>query len=294
MTVEAPADAAIYEQGYRPYDGPRTGVAGAIRSLVVHSLRAVLGLGRAARHKLMPLAVIGMAYTPAVVFVGVAALLPGDLEEGFLPSYAQYYGFISAALFLFAAFVAPELLCTDRRTGMLGVYLASPLDRKTYLAGKTIAVSSILAAVTIGPPLLLLIALSLEDAGPAGWGEGLGLALRIILSGAVMSAFFAAVSMAVSATTDRKGAATATILGLLVGSAAVSNAVVDGGGQSELFRLGDLLSLPFELASRIHGEEGEWASRDISTTLIWLTVLGLVAACTAWVWDRYRRMLVRR
>jgi len=294
MSVEAPADAAIYEQGYRPYDGPRTGVAGAIRSLVVHSLRAVLGLGRAARHKLMPLAVIGMAYTPAVVFVGVAALLPGDLEEGFLPSYAQYYGFISAALFLFAAFVAPELLCTDRRTGMLGVYLASPLDRKTYLAGKTIAVSSILAAVTIGPPLLLLIALSLEDAGPAGWGDGLRLALQIILSGTVMSAFFAAISMAVSATTDRKGAATATILGLLVGSAAVSSAVVDGGGQSELFRLGDLLSLPFELASRIHGEEGEWASRDISTTLIWLSVLGIVAACTAWVWDRYRRMLVRR
>jgi ABC-2 type transport system permease protein len=287
-------DAAIYEQGYRAYDGYRTGVRGAIRTLVVHSLRAILGLGRAARHKLMPVAVIGMAYTPAVVFVGVAALLPGDLEEGFLPSYADYYGFISAALFLFAAFVAPELLCSDRRTGMLVVYLASPLDRKTYLAGKTIAVSSILAIVTIGPPLLLLIALSLEDAGPDTWGEGFELAWHIIVSGAVMSAFFAAISMAVSATTDRKGAATATIIGVLVGSTAVANAVVEGGDQSEVFRLGDLLTLPFELASRIHGEEGEWARRDISTPMIWFTVLGIVALCAAWVWDRYRRMLVRR
>lgn len=288
------AEAAIYEQGYRSYSGERTGVGGAIRTLVGHSLRAVLGLGRSARHKVMPVAVILMAYTPAAVFLGVAALLPAELEGEVLPSYAGYYGFVSAALFLFASFVAPELLCTDRRTGMLGVYLASPLDRTTYLLGKTIAISSILAVVTIGPPLILLIGLSLADSGPDGWGEGLELAWRIILSGAVMSAFYAAISMAVSATTDRKGAATATIIGLMLGSLAVTNAVVDGGDQSELFRLGDLATLPFALASRIHGEEGAWASRDISTGLIWLTVLGIIAACTAWVWDRYRRVLVRR
>ncbi len=290
----ANADAQIYERGYRRYEGERTGVPGAIRTLVVHSIRAVLGLGRSARHKIVPLAVIGFAFVPAIVFVGVAALLPGDLEDGFLPSYAEYYGFISAALFLFTAFVAPELLCTDRRTGMLGVYLASPLDRTTYLLGKTISIISILAIVTIGPPLLLLIALSLEDSGPATWGEGIGLGLKIIAAGGVMSAFFAAVSMAVSATTDRKGAATATTLGLLVGSTAVTNALIEGGDLSPRIHLADLLSLPFELAFRIHGEEGAWSQRDLSTSLMWLAAVGIIAACSVWVWDRYRRMLVRR
>lgn len=292
--LAAGPDATIFEQGYRAYSGERTGVQGAIKTLMVHSIRAVLGLGRSARHKIMPVAVILMAYTPAAVFVGVAALLPGDLEAEFLPSYAQYYGFVSAALFLFASFVAPELLCTDRRTGMLGVYLASPLDRATYLLGKTLSVMSILAVVTIGPPLLLLIALSLEDAGPGSWGEGLSLAWRIILSGAVMGAFYAAVSMAISATTDRKGAATAATIGVLIGSTAVANAVVEGGDQSRLWLLGDLASLPFELAHRIHGEQGDWASRDISTGLIWLVALGVIGVCAAWIWDRYRRMLVRR
>jgi ABC-2 type transport system permease protein len=287
-------EATIFEQGYRSYAGRRTGLRGAIGTLVWHSVRAVLGIGRSARHKIMPVAVILMAYAPAAVFVGVAALLPGDLEDDFLPSYAQYYGFVSAALFLFASFVAPELLCTDRRTGMLGVYLASPLDRRTYLLGKTLAVSSILAVVTIGPPLLLLIALTLEDSGPPTVGDFLLLAWRIILSGAVMSAFYAAISMAISATTDRKGAATASVIGVMIGSAAVANAVVDGGEQSELWRLGDLASLPFELASRIHGEQGEWASRDISTGLMWLVAVGVIGLCGAWIWDRYRRMLVRR
>ncbi len=289
-----PAEAQIYEQGYRRYDGQRTGVAGALKTLVTQSVRAVLGIGRGARHKVMPFAVIIFAFTPTVVFVGVAALLPGDLEEGFLPTYAEYYGFISAVLVLFAALVAPELLCTDRRTGMLGVYLASPLDRRSYLLGKTLAIASILAIVTIGPPLLLLIALSLEDAGPETWSEGLRLGLRIIASGAIMSAFYAGVSMAVSATTDRKAAASATILGLLIGSAAVTNGLVEGGDLDRRLLLGDLLSLPSELAFRIHGEEGDWAGRDIPTPLIWLTLLAVIAVCAAWVWDRYRRMLVRR
>jgi ABC-2 type transport system permease protein len=289
-----PAAAEIYEQGYRRYDGPRTGLAGASRSLVSHSVKAVLGIGRPAKHKVMPAAVILMAFIPAAVFVGVAALLPGDLEDGFLPSYAQYYGYISLVLVLFTAFVAPELLCTDRRTGMLGVYLASPLDRPTYLLSKAAAIVGILALVTIGPPLLLLIALWLEDSGPESWSEGLSLAWRIIASGAFMSAFYAGLSMAVSATTERRAVASASILGLLIGSAAVANGLVEGGDMDRRILLADLATLPSELTFRIHNEVGDWSPRDVSTELIWLAGVGVIAVCGLWIWDRYRRMLVRR
>ena len=64
-----------------------------------------------------------------------------------LPTYGEYYGFIVSAIIVFVAFVAPEVLCTDRRTGMLGLYLASPLTRDTYLLAKAIAVAVVLATV---------------------------------------------------------------------------------------------------------------------------------------------------
>ncbi len=292
--ADAGEQARIYEQGYRAYTGDRTGVPGAMRTVITTSIRSVLGLGRSGRHKIMPVVVIALAYVPAVVFIGLAALLPSDIEESFLPSYAEYYGFTSTALLLFSAFVAPELLCSDRRTGMLGVYLSSPLTRQTYLAAKTLAISIILTIVTIGPPLLLLIALSLEDAGPDGWGAGLTLAYRIIVSGIVLSAVYAAVSMAVSATTERKGIATATTLGLLVTSTVVTNLLIEETGVSPWLHLADLPTLPLELAFRIHGERGEWGTTEVSTPLLWLAFVVIVGGSAAWIWNSYRRMLVQK
>ena len=66
---------------------------------------------------------------------------------------------------------APEVLCPDRRTGMLGLYLASPLTRDTYLLAKAAAVAGAARLVTLGPPLLLLVAFILQGLGPDGPGD---------------------------------------------------------------------------------------------------------------------------
>jgi ABC-2 type transport system permease protein len=303
MTAPTPAaataaattdDATIYDRGYRAYDGPRTGVTGALRTLIGHSLKAVLGIGRSGWAKVIPVAVILMSYTPAAVFVGVAALLPDEFQGEVLPDYQDYYGFITAALFLFAAFVAPELLCTDRRTGMLGVYLASPLNRATYLIGKTISVGILLAVVTIGPPLLMLIGLSLIDAGPEGLADTLLVGGRILLAGTMMSAIFAAISMAVSATTERKTFAGAAIVGIFVGFGIIANVLVEEAGRSIYWRLIDVLLLPVELTYRIFGSSNQIPTVLVPSSQVWLACLAVIGLCAAWVWDRYRRMLVRR
>ncbi|MBT8241752.1 MAG: ABC transporter permease [Acidimicrobiia bacterium] len=286
--------AEIFDRGYRQYDGERTGVPGAMKTLVRYSVRRSLGLGRSARFKIIPVAIILFSFVPAVVFVGLAAFLPDEIGDEFLPSYAEYYGFIVTTLYLFAAFVAPDLLCTDRRTSMLGVYLASPLDRRTYLTSKAIAVAIMLGIVTIGPPLFLMIALWLEGSGPAGLTEFLQDGGRIIASGAMMSAVYTAVSFGVSAATDRTGTAIASTIGLLVGSTTIASILAETTDVSSSVRLLNLLTLPVELAFRIHGEAGSPGWQSISTTNMSLAVLAIVTLSAVWVWSRYGPLLVRR
>ena len=291
--TDVAGDAQIFDQGYRRYTGPRTGMPGSMRTLVKHSLRHAMGLGRAARYKVIPLSIIGMAYLPAAVFIGLAALIPVDTEQ-FLPTYAEYYGFVSATIYLLAGFVSPELLCADRRTGLLGVYLASPLDRPNYLIGKAISVFILLLAVTLGPPLLMLIAFSLQNMGPDGFGQWLETFLEIIVSSAVLGVLYTAVGLAVSATTDRIPVATATILALIPGSAIVTDIMVGEADLDPTFRLANLLFLPRALIFRIHGEIGGWPSAQNPTWTLWLAWGAWVAASVGWIWYRYRRLLVRR
>jgi len=298
QAVAAPAEpgaerARIYDQGFRRYDGDRTGLPGAIRSLVKQSLRQALGIGRSARYKLVPLPIIFMAFVPAIGLVAVAALVPVGTED-FLPSYAEYYALVVAALYLFAGLICPELLCTDRRTGMLGVYLASPLDRSRYLLAKAIAVFLLLLVVTLGPPLLTLIAFTLQNEGPDGFVEWIRVFFRILASSAVVGAMYGAVGLAVSASTDRRVVATATVLSVIPGSAIVTDILVNDAGADPMLRLANIMFLPRALVHRIHVEPGGWPVAENPTWTMWLAYFAWLTACGAWVWYNYRDLVVRR
>jgi ABC-2 type transport system permease protein len=111
-------EARIVDRGYRRYTGPRRGTSGAVRSLIAQTLQRILGIRRPIWSKIWPIIVIAMAYIPAIVFVGITVLAKQQdgrvAYQRLLPSYGQYYQFVTAAIVLFVAFVAPEVLCTDR------------------------------------------------------------------------------------------------------------------------------------------------------------------------------------
>jgi ABC-2 type transport system permease protein len=288
------SDARIHDQGYRRYEGARLGVPGAVRSVALHSVTRALGLRRSARHKVVPIASVAIAYLPAAVFVGVTALIPAHFRDrvDLLPEYPEYYGFISAAILLFVAFVGPEVLCTDRRTGMLGMYLASPLDRNTYLLAKVLAVVPVLALVTIGPPLLLLIGLTIANAGPDGIGDILLLAVRIIVSGLVISASYTALSLAAASITDRRAMASAGLVLFLLATASAASILVEDAGADHRLLLLHLMFLPFELVQRIYGEVGN--EPEIGTLSLVCAEAAWTLACSWFVWWRYDRMTVQR
>ena len=136
-------------------------------------MQRALGMRRSIWAKVLPIATIGFAYLPAIVFVGIVALFPTSdvAAEALLPTYGDYYGFVIAAIMVFVALVAPEVLCTDRRTGMLGVYLASPLDRDSYLFAKAAEHRRGALARVPRPAAADARANVLQSTGPEGIGD---------------------------------------------------------------------------------------------------------------------------
>jgi ABC-2 type transport system permease protein len=234
-----------------------------------------------------------IAYLPAVVFIGIAVLIPSDiLEPEEVADYPGYYGFIILAIVLFTALVAPEVLVTDRRNGMLAMYLSTPLDRRTYLVAKAVAVAAMLGLVTLLPPVLMLIGYSVENAGPDGLGDWLLTLGRIVLSGVAISAALAAVSMAASSLTDRRAFAAIGIVLVLFATPILAAALVDGADLSPYWRVIDISTMPFELVFRIFGDPGNfpelatWAV--LASNVVW-TVGGVSI-----VWWRYSRLVIAR
>ena len=248
------ADARILDRGYRAYSGERTGVRGSIRSVVVHSIQRGLGMRRTIWAKVLPVLTAAIAYIPAIVFVGVVALVPArSLTDFVLPSYGEYYGYVISAILLFVAFAAPEMLCTDRRSGMLGIYLASPLDRDSYLLAKGLAVAATLAVVCVGPPLLMLVANVLQGQGPEGVGEAVLTLARVLGSGLMITLLYTGVTMGVASLTDRKAIATAGVILLLLVSGTIGGTLSEVTGNDDFLML-SVSNLSLDLGVRVHGE----------------------------------------
>jgi len=290
--------ARIFDVGYRSYDGPRSAPVWALATVWKHTLQRVLGLHRSFRHKVLPAIAVLIAFLPAVVFVGITAFLPAiRVLNDILPSYGEYTGEITMALALFASLVAPEALCTDRRTGMLDLYLAGPLDVKRYLTAKWAAVASVMLVMTIGPQLFLLVSYAVVNAGPS-LGEAPLLLLRIVVSGVGVALFYTGVAMGVSSLTTRRAvAAVATVLVLLVPQIAVGVAVESSDAPKELTLLTP--SVATEFAFRVFGEargglNDEPPIADVSTGLVVAGLAGWILVGGAVCLVSYRRQGARR
>ena len=284
------ADARLFDLGYRAYEGVRERPARAILTLAVFTVRRVLGLGRGARHKVLPAITLAIAFLPALTSVAFS-VIADNIATGDLITYGDYMFIIGSALALFAALIAPEALCPDRRTGMLGLYLAGPLDRNRYLLAKGLGVLAVMLLITVGPLLFMLAAFVIAGHGPSV-GETPLLLLRIAATGLVTALLYASLSMAVSSLTTRRAAAAVGVVLLLLVPASVIRPAIDAGAPNVL----DLLSFPFvvfDLSYRIFGEQPDDNTAPVRELATWVVAGGVAAAIVAGAlvcWFRYRRM----
>jgi len=289
--------AEIYDRGYRIYDGPRTGVFGAMRAVGVATIQRSLGMRRKFRFKIVPILVIFIAYVPALVFMGLAVLLPAEIAGEVVAEYGGYFGLIAITMILLTAFVVPEVMGSDRRTGMFGLYLASPLNRWNYLGSKFASIMIVTSLVTLFPVLFLMIGYTFVEIGPDGFGDGVEVVLSIFASGLVLSIFFSLFGMAVSTLTDRPLFASAAIVMVTIASEAFSAIIADNTDAPEWVRLFGVIALPLQLISRIwvRRDESELdVIPDVSDAVVAGTWVAVVAGFAAVLLIGYRRLEVTK
>lgn len=282
------SDARILDRGYRKFEGTRAGVGGAVRSLVWHTVRSILGLGRKGRHKVFPVIVIVVAFIPALAFLAIAILI-GDIGEATRPAYWEFFGFSITAALLFTALVAPEAIVRDRRDGMYSLYLSTPLTRPTYLLAKVIAVLGTLSIIVVGPAMLAFLGYTVQSLGPDGFGNWLWVAVRIGAGGLLIGMVYTAVSLAAASVTDRRAFASVSVILLMLGLSIAVGVMVEAAEMSANLRLLDPLSTPLELPARLFGDRTD-EYRSVST-------LAVIGANAAWFFSgagvvaaRYRKL----
>lgn len=226
-TAPAPGSAdanagAIYDIGYRGYDGPRLGRRAAVWALFVASLRQSFGLGRSGRAKIVPFGALGFASLPAVVQSAILATAgPVAAQVGAGVTYDNYLWSSGILAVIFLAAQAPELLGGDLRNHVLSLYFSHALERIDYAMAKLAAMVVGLLVITVVPLLILFLGQTFAATDLfGGFRDQLKYLPEIVGSGLVYSLLLASVGMAVSAFTPRRAYATAAIVAVfLVGQA---------------------------------------------------------------------------
>jgi ABC-2 type transport system permease protein len=241
---------AVYDRGYRPYDGPRMSSFGILRSLWLASMRRALGLRRSWRQKLLPWLLLAIVTVPGAVQVGVAYITRDNPRISFeFITYREYVG-VSTALLLFVAITAPDIICPDRRQRVLPLILSRPLTGAGYAAAKLAAIFAIVFAFGLLPQVLLFVGQMLvsKDGSLAYARANAEVLWQVPVAVAALALYYSTIGVAVASLTTRRVAAAAIFLGLMLVSGTVSGILVDTQSSgSSLAGLANLAVLPLHV-----------------------------------------------
>lgn len=288
------ATGAIYDLGYRNYEGPRLGRSAAVVTLFWHSLRGAFAWGKSGKAKIVPWGLSGIALAPAAVATAITALVPVSGASPF--NYDNYMAEITVPIALFVAAQAPELVSSDQRNRVLSLYFSHALARTDYALAKLAAM--VLATFILGfAPMLVLFLGSILAAAdvPAALGDQLQHVPQVVFAPLIYALPTSALALAIAAWTPRRAYATGAIIAVFMVSAAVAGILEEATSG----RLADLAPLvnPFNAADGTRdllvGDENPQSSVAGSDLDLWVygveTVLitGLAAGA---ILLRYRRV----
>jgi ABC-2 type transport system permease protein len=290
----------VFDIGYRSYSGAREGRGRSRRAIFKDGVRIALGLGRGGRARILPWFFIALLSAIGLIMAlvaGAAQRLAGPEAAAQLPSHNDYYGIAATIIFVFAALVAPELLCRDRREGTINLYLVRPLTGTDYVSARWAAFLAVMLFAVWLPQIILFLGLSLGDVAPLPYLRTHWLAVpRFLLAGLAMAAYATTLAMLTASFTTRRAYASVFLVGLF----AISMPFTVGLAQELEGRAGQwmsmfsLLNIPLHVNDVIFGEVGEITEDAPARTLGSLVLVAWYFTWTlvpgAALWWRYRRL----
>jgi len=247
---------AVYDRGYRPYEGVRGGRRAATFALYKATLRRALGLRRSWRQKVAPFVLLGIATIPAIVNVGIGYVTRNEIFSDRIEiiTYREYVG-VSSMLLLFVALVAPDVICPDRRQRVLPLMFARPLTGVDYVGAKFGAITTILFFFSFLPQVVLFVgSMLVSDSSFEYLTDHLDVIWKVTLAVAALSIYYAVIGLAIAATTDRRIVAGAAVIGLFLVTSITSAILV---GDEEHYNDGspaaliNVLALPLQIRDLI-------------------------------------------
>lgn len=246
----APAG-AVYDRGYRPYDGELGGRRATVLALARWSARRALGIRRSWRQKVAPWALLVIVTLPAVVNVGAKYLTRNFSREDADFDFLSYYDYVGSplGLLLFVAISAPDILCPDRRNRVLPLIFARPLTGTDYVLTKVGTLAALIFGFGLIPHVVLFVGQMLvTNDGALRYARENGEVLwQVPLSLAFVAVYYASIAAALAAATTRRIVGAVSFLALLLVTNAIALIAREAGDGSTPWALIDFLGIPFHL-----------------------------------------------
>lgn len=286
---------AIYDIGYRKYEGARLGRGYAFRTLYVHSLRSAFGLGRGGKALWIPWALFAGICFPSAVSVAASAFTGGMAN---LMGYDDVFAWVSMIIALFCAAQAPELVSRDQQYRVLPLYFSRPLPSTEYAAAKLAAMWTAVIILVLTPLLILLV-------GRLGMGADFGAAVKAeskyflpILGTPIVAALgIGTPALALASLVQRRWLATAVAFGLffITGPLAlILSEALQGEAQRYAAFVNPILVVGGAILAMFNSKSADGILKDATQMpeVFGFAVAALAVVSLAVLMVRYRRMTV--
>lgn len=286
MTIYTPeSKTQIYEQGLRPYTGPRRAPSSAVWTLWAYTCGRILGRRRRFRHKIVPILAGLQIWLSATIIILFLAWPQSDWDITF-DAVRAFHSWGIWGILLLATTIPSRILSQDRTGGLFALYMISPISRFRYVAAQGLALVGVMVLLFLPAQAFLFLVSSLLGKGPGGAMDYLNFLWRIPVGSIALVLVPVAVGMAGGSLVKKGG------VGFLISAALflVPSVVLGNVGASEEYYLLSFLHLSRGMASYVFQEDTlDIMLRSVSFHWVILANLAWAVAGFAFVWWTSRK-----